>query len=86
MVLLGQSVDKNLLRVLHYRRSFHMSATIDMGQPGAAEQAAAALARSLSNPFKGEVLRGDAMRAKALAFRETMFDLCRETQLRMRRD
>ncbi|KVS15354.1 hypothetical protein [Burkholderia multivorans] len=79
-VMLGQTMDKTLAKVLFERHTFHESRQWQSGSPDADEQQNEFVKLFCSNPFAEYEARGRRIRERALDFIDVLTQACVEAQ------
>ena len=79
-VLLRQTFDRGLARVLSQRHSYMVGAGVDCGDPNAKEQVDEMVRLMFSNPFAQQDARAAQIRPNSQEFLETLRAACKATQ------
>lgn len=78
-IMVGQTLDRGLIRALRSKHHFIVSGTtIDFGHPNKDQQIEDAVSLKFSNPFANEEKRGRHIRAKLLQGLDALAAACRE--------
>jgi hypothetical protein len=80
-VLLGQTFDRGLARVLTQRHSYHVGAKVVGGDPNQKEQVDKLVSLMFSKPFAQQEARAAQIRPKLLEFRETLIAACKTAHM-----
>jgi hypothetical protein len=79
-VLLGQTFDRGLARVLTQRHQYQVGAGVVVGEPNTEERIAEMVSLMVSNPFKQQEARAAQIRSKLREFLETLIAACEAAQ------